>query len=351
MRRIILSLAVAAGLLVAGPLRGVEGADELLFDRVRAYMDALRAQAGIPGIAATIVGRTDVLWEYAAGMQDVERAVPMRPDTPIQIDGLTQTVTATMLLRCVEEGRFSIDDPLSLFMPDAPEPDATIRQLLSHTSGPPEGLVFTYRPDRLAPLLWPEAVCATQRYRYELGGLLDRLAMSDSVPGPDAVQTSRNNAERAQYTTTLSRLSRAYSVDKRSRPTPITHPVTALTTYAGLISSVRDLAKFDLALRKGVLVRDDTLAGAWRTSTGLNRLALPHGLGWFVQSYNGEPVVWQFGVTENASSSLMITLPARGTTFIVVANSDGLAKPYPLALGDVTVSPFARVFLSLFTRG
>src|SRR3954468_1236797 len=191
MRRIIVSLAVAAGLLVAGPLRGVEGADDLLFDRVRAYVDALRAQAGIPGVAAAIVGRNDILWEYASGMQDVERAIPMRPDTPIQVDGLTQLVTASMILRCVEEGHFAIDDPIRAFMPDPPEPDATLRQLLSHTSGPGDAQVFAYRPERLAPLLWPEAICANQRYRYELGDWLTRLAMGDSAPGPDAVQTSR----------------------------------------------------------------------------------------------------------------------------------------------------------------
>jgi hypothetical protein len=73
-------------------------------------------------------------------------------------------------------------------------------------------------------------------------------------------------------------------------------------------------------------------------------------MGWFVQSYNGETVVWQFGSDINASSSLVMTLPARGITFILVANSDGLAKPASLAAGDVTVSPFARVFLGLVVK-
>jgi hypothetical protein len=69
-----------------------------------------------------------------------------------------------------------------------------------------------------------------------------------------------------------------------------------------------------------------------------------------VQSYNGELIVWQFGSDTNASSSLVMTLPARGITLILVANSDGLAKPASLAGGDVTVSPFARVFLGLVVK-
>jgi hypothetical protein len=60
--------------------------------------------------------------------------------------------------------------------------------------------------------------------------------------------------------------------------------------------------------------------------------------------------VWQFGVGDNASSSLMLTVPGRGITLILLANSQGLTRPYPLAQGDVTVSPFARIFLSLFVR-
>jgi len=37
-------------------------------------------------------------------------------------------------------------------------------------------------------------------------------------------------------------------------------------------------------------------------------------------------------------------------TLILVANSDGLTRPFALAAGDITVSPFARLFLSLFVR-
>jgi hypothetical protein len=55
-------------------------------------------------------------------------------------------------------------------------------------------------------------------------------------------------------------------------------------------------------------------------------------------------------MAENASSSLMITLPARGLTLILMANSDGLLKLYSPANGDVTLSPFARLFLNLFVR-
>ena len=81
----------------------------------------------------------------------------------------------------------------------------------------------------------------------------------------------------------------------------------------------------------------------------VNGVSLPHGIGWFVQSYNGEPIVWQFGES-GASSSLMIVAPRRSTTLFLLANSAGLSQGLNLSAGDLNVSPFARVFLSLFVR-
>jgi hypothetical protein len=71
------------------------------------------------------------------------------------------------------------------------------------------------------------------------------------------------------------------------------------------------------------------------------------GLGWFVQYYHGERVVWHFGSIANAYSSLILKLPDRHVTFILLANSDGLSAPYNLQAGDVTRSLFANLFLRL----
>jgi CubicO group peptidase (beta-lactamase class C family) len=146
----------------------------------------------------------------------------------------------------------------------------------------------------------------------------------------------------------LARLATPYAVDKKGRPTKSSYAAGGLTASSGLISTARDLAEFDLALRKTVLVTGDTLAAAWRNPIAATGLPLPHGIGWFVQGHNGELVVWQFGVTEGTSSSLMIKIPGRGLTLILLANSDGLAVPLPLAAGDVNASPMGRLFLRLF---
>ncbi|HYT75394.1 MAG TPA: hypothetical protein VEL79_11635, partial [Vicinamibacterales bacterium] len=60
-----------------------------------------------------------------------------------------------------------------------------------------------------------------------------------------------------------------------------------------------------------------------------------------------ERLVWHFGYVPNAYSSLMLKVPDRNLTFILLANSDGLSAPYQLSAGDVTRSLFATVFLKL----
>jgi CubicO group peptidase (beta-lactamase class C family) len=62
-------------------------AEDLVFVRFADYLEALRTQTGIPGLAGAIVGRSDVLWERGFGYADVARAVPMRTDTPTHPPG------------------------------------------------------------------------------------------------------------------------------------------------------------------------------------------------------------------------------------------------------------------------
>jgi CubicO group peptidase (beta-lactamase class C family) len=181
--------------------------------------------------------------------------------------------------------------------------------------------------------------------------------MWDSVPGPDIVKVVPpaegvpHPADRERYASVLQRRATPYRVDSRGRASVSSYASSAavLSPSSGLVTTVRDLAKLDLALKQENLIESDTLSEAWSTPIGAEG-PLPHGVGWFVQNYNGEKVVWQFGMEENASSSLMIMLPDRGLTLILMANSDGLLRLYSPADGDVTLSPFAKLFLNLFVR-
>jgi CubicO group peptidase (beta-lactamase class C family) len=352
MRRSLLVIALGFLLVASSPMQ----AQELVYGRFADYVEALRTQIGIPGVAAAIVGRSDVLWESGFGWQDVSRAVRMRSDTPLHLDGLTQVFTATTVLGCIEENKLSLDDPIGLYKKDAPEPGATIRQLLTHTTGT-STLSFNYRPERIDAVAAAVKACMDDSFRETTANLLERLAMVNSVPGPDVLalvppaEGIPTAAERVNYSAALVRLAVPYAVDGSRRAVQAQFAASTLTPSAGLISTVHDYAQFDLALRNGLLLHEDTLVGSWRPPVDGTGKLLPHAIGWFVQNYNGETVVWQFGTGgETGSSSLVVMLPSRGLSLVMMANSTGLAKSFLLEKGDVTTSPFARIFLSLFTR-
>ena len=327
------------------------GAEDLIYNRLGEYLEHLRQQFGVPGLQAAVIGRNGILWERAFGYQDVEHSVAMRTDTPMHFDGLTESFTASLVLRCVEEGRLSLNDRIGQFKASSPDATATILQVLTHNIGTPESPTFAYQPERLENLSTAVRTCTADSYRETLANLLDQQAMIDAVPGPDVVTLAPPaegilTAAVDRYRRILQRLALPYSVDAQRRASVTQYAATTLTPTAGLIGSVRDFAQFDTALRTGVIVRTDTLSAAWRAPA-----AYPHGIGWFVQSYNGENVVWQFGAgggSANGSSSMSITIPSKGVTLILVANSGGLAKGFSLNTGDLTLSPFARVFLGLY---
>src|SRR5262249_202514 len=165
-------IALAAALSASALLHA---ADDLVLSRFSDYLESLRQQAGIPGLAATIVSVGDVNWERAFGLADVERNVAARPDTPFHTRGLTEAVTAAIALRCVEEGRLSLDETVG---------DGTVREILTYTTPGSGGPVFSYRPERLDQLAPRIAQCAgTPSYNNAVADLLERTAMFDSVPG------------------------------------------------------------------------------------------------------------------------------------------------------------------------
>jgi CubicO group peptidase (beta-lactamase class C family) len=319
------------------------------------YLEALRQQSGIPGMSAAVVKDGVVVWEKGYGFQNVATRLRATPDTPYLVGDISGTLAAVLLLQCVEQRRFDLDDPFSRFGLTAPEPGATLRHVLSHASPDGGKDAFAYNPDRYAQLTPLIEWCAPQPYRKSVAHrILDRLAMQDSVPGTDLQDPELPLPEGLfdpddldRYRHVLERLAVPYKVDGKGRAERNDLPGIPINAAGGLVSTVRDLARLDAALDSGVMLQPETLAAAWRPAAGRDGTPSPMGLGWFVQFYRGQRIVWHFGYVQNGYSSLILKLPERNLTFILLANSDGLSAPFQLPSGDVTRSVFATLFLRL----
>jgi len=111
----------------------------------------------VAGVVALAAGSRGVLYEGAYGRRDLAGPAAMTQDTVFWLLSMTKAITATACMQLVEQGKLSLDQPMSQVLPELAAPmvlegfDAsgkpklrpakraiTLRHLLTHTSG------FTY---------------------------------------------------------------------------------------------------------------------------------------------------------------------------------------------------------------
>jgi CubicO group peptidase (beta-lactamase class C family) len=226
--------------------------------------------------------------------------------------------------------------------------DGTIAQTLAHATSP-SGAGFRYDPARFSLLTVPVNACGREsallRVAHEV---FEQHGMYESVPGRELAEANVfSRAQLDRYAAVMGRMAVPYRVDRRGRATRSDDPTRRIDASTGLISTARDLARYDEALEGRYLLRDATLQTMW-SNVSASGAVRPTGLGWFVQSYNGVQLIWHFGLAPDAYSSLILKVPAKRLTLILLANSDGLSAPFDLSQGDVTASLFASTFLRLF---
>ena len=107
---------------------------------VSRYADQLLLQQPIdntsPGVAVLVARGDKLLFKQAYGQANIELGVPLSPEHKFRIGSVTKQFAATALLKLIDEGKATLTDPLSKYLPDYPEGQAiTLLQLLNHTSG------------------------------------------------------------------------------------------------------------------------------------------------------------------------------------------------------------------------
>ena len=108
-----------------------------------AYAAALQTQIpevmkqnAIPGAIVLIKSGDQGDWSAVYGTQEIGQEIPMSMDDHFRIGSNTKTMTVTVILQLVQEGKLSLDDPISKFRPDVPNgKNITIAQLAEMRSG------------------------------------------------------------------------------------------------------------------------------------------------------------------------------------------------------------------------
>jgi len=117
---------------------------------------ASAVQAGtVPGVVAIVASKDRILYYGASGLMDVARRKPMQKDAIFRIASMTKPLTAVSIMMLQEEGKLSVEDPVSKYIPALKSPQVVasynkntrtyttrkatqpllIRHLLTNTSG------------------------------------------------------------------------------------------------------------------------------------------------------------------------------------------------------------------------
>jgi CubicO group peptidase (beta-lactamase class C family) len=108
-------------------------------DAVDDYIGAKMKEKSIPGLALAVIKDGRVLKERAYGYANLELKVPVTLQTSFPWASTTKIFTAVALMQMVEQGKITLDQPISAIVPGLPASwsKVTIRHCLSHTTGLP----------------------------------------------------------------------------------------------------------------------------------------------------------------------------------------------------------------------
>ena len=104
----------------------------------RVLEDAIKA--GGPGCSAAVGSKGTVVWTGVLGVADTATGAKITPDTVFDIGSVSKQFTATAVLLLADQGKLTLDDPLSKYLPEFPKWAATVTvaELIHQTSGIPE---------------------------------------------------------------------------------------------------------------------------------------------------------------------------------------------------------------------
>lgn len=321
-------------------------------DRIGAFVDSI-ARAEIrrrpaAGLSIGVVKGGDTLVWKGYGKADLEQDVDATPETVYRIGSITKQFTSSAIMRLVEKGTISLDDPITKFLPDFPLQghDVRMRHLLNHTSG-----IRSYT--NIGPLFWeksrqdltdeqllelfvkePFDFDPGARYAYNnsgyylLGVILSKLGgkpygdyMAETMFGPLGLDQTLYCHEPTIV------LHRAQGYALKDGKLVNDAPISMNTPGAAgaLCSTIGDLAKWASLLESGRVVSPASYEAM--TTPGMldNGSKLSYGYGLGVGELAGHPKIAHGGGI-NGFVTQLSRYPADDLTIVVLANAES-ARP------------------------
>ena len=329
-------------LLVAVAVGGVSIAASAAADPVDDYVRAQMKARNLPGVSIAIVKRGQIEKAEGYGLASLELQAPATRDTVYELGSIGKQFAADAILLLVEEGRVGLDDPLSKYIENLPPAWApiTVRHVLTHTAGLADfdtgDIGFSYRREystsEFVALLGqqPLQFKPGERWTYTnafplLGVVVGRASGQPYMTfveerifkplGLSSARFKRNGELVPNRADGYLPKNGGFRHGEPLRP-------AIIAPNGGVMMSAVDFAKWDMAMTSGRLLSASSMT-AMTTPVRLNDgRTVSHGLGWFMDTFNGHPFGAHWGTTVTGHSAVIRRYVNDGVTVIVLANVD-----------------------------
>jgi D-alanyl-D-alanine carboxypeptidase len=299
----------------------------------------------LTGLSAAVLRKNHLIHLAGYGQANVEWGMPATADTVYELASVTKPFTATAVMLLVEDGALQLDDPVGSFFSDVPPgwEAMTVRHLLMHRSGIPDYFDlpafqlqddFAWRLDFSHDELLRAAYAAQltfapgEQTAYSntgyslLGMLIERVTgetyetfLAERIFRPLGMTATRRNSR----SDLIPRRAVGYVRDEGVLQNASYTSITWAYAEGGIVSSARDLARWDAALSAEQLLPRKRLAEMWAPVDDLPAM----GLGWTINSWGVGTAIGHSG-GKPGFATYYCRFPDVDLSLILLANQNGV---------------------------
>ena len=314
---------------------------QINFSEIDSLMNSTYPQ-NEPGASILISKKGNIIYKKAFGLSNLEHKIKNTPEHIFQIGSITKQFTAASILMLVEQGKISLNDPITKYIEDYPthNQNITIHHLLTHTSGiknyttmpewwkvwrqdftPTEMIgVFKNQPLEFKP---GEKFSYSNSGYFLLGYIIEKisgLTYSEFIEKNIFKPLGMYNSLYGSHTKLIQNRANGYQKDTEyvnAEYLSLTQPYAA----GSIMSNVNDLFLWNQAIMSFKLLKKETIQKAFTNYKLTNGSSINYGYGWIIDEINGSPTIEHSGGIFGFSSN-GIYLPNEDVYVIVLTNKD-----------------------------
>jgi D-alanyl-D-alanine carboxypeptidase len=319
---------------------------------LQAALNAVRASGRLAGISAAVVFPDGSMWTGQSGSAILPKT-PVTATTLFSVGSISKTFVAALALRLAEQGKISLNDPLSKYVPTFPNAShITLSELLDHRSGIRDVFDSTSMANAITgspSKMWTVAQVLARigvpyfapgrGYHYSntnyilLGVVIEKvtgktiasLVRSEFLDPLGMKNTWFQPEEKAPIADFahgyMNSPSKPRDVSKGQTMLPYNSEATVAWTSGGFVSTASDLARWASALYGGGVLDESELAWMTDVSPTLPYTANPYGYGFEVATIDKQ-MVWGHRGHLDGFWSAMWYLPDDGITLVILTNDE-----------------------------